>query len=374
MIGQIRRLIWWRPTLLALVIMTLVISLGAGAYLFPGSAAVGMMQIREGGSVSGTPVAATAEPSDPRESDPLDGDPLDGDPGDGDPLDGPLSPEDDNAPTDQAQLDIVRSGRPNQEPRTLTAYDEDPATLWTPVTDADETWVWFDLGEERRLREVRWLARGAGTVEIAVSTDRRRWQNVDRVDVGSQWQGISLRDEARYVRLDLLPDDDGAMPSIAEVAVYGPERGGSVSAEQEADDTGRDQQRNREARDDSDSDAGSRRTAEPESEAENDNSNRRSERRSSGRVRISAQPGETRCSGDRERCEARQGAISVEEDCEQDGTCTIDIRADGGTAICDASGGEESRAGDGEGRRGGDGGDCEAVANGGAVAIGDINP
>ena len=64
----------------------------------------------------------------------------------------------------------------------------------------------------------------------------------------------------------------------------------------------------------------------------------------------------------------------MEEDCEVDGSCTIDIQVDGGTAACDATGGDEARAGDGEGRRGGDGGECEATANGGAVAIGDINP
>jgi hypothetical protein len=63
----------------------------------------------------------------------------------------------------------------------------------------------------------------------------------------------------------------------------------------------------------------------------------------------------------------------VEDDCTADGTCTIDVRADGGTAVCDSTGGDESRAGGGEGKRGSDGGECEAVANGGAVAIGDIN-
>ena len=68
------------------------------------------------------------------------------------------------------------------------------------------------------------------------------------------------------------------------------------------------------------------------------------------------------------------GQVSVEEDCAGDGSCTIDVRADGGTVVCDASGGDQSKAGDGEGKRGGQGGRCEAVANGGAVAIGDINP
>jgi hypothetical protein len=66
--------------------------------------------------------------------------------------------------------------------------------------------------------------------------------------------------------------------------------------------------------------------------------------------------------------------VSVEEDCETDGTCTIDVQADGGSATCDATGGDETQAGKGEGKRGGEGGRCEAVADGGAVTIGDINP
>ena len=64
----------------------------------------------------------------------------------------------------------------------------------------------------------------------------------------------------------------------------------------------------------------------------------------------------------------------MEEDCEEEGSCTIDVQADGGTAICDAAGGDESRAGGGKGREGGEGGSCEAVADGGTVTIGDINP
>jgi hypothetical protein len=66
--------------------------------------------------------------------------------------------------------------------------------------------------------------------------------------------------------------------------------------------------------------------------------------------------------------------VTIEEDCLQDGTCVIDVRADGGTASCDASGADDGEAGRGEGRRGGDGGRCEAVANGGTITIGDINP
>jgi hypothetical protein len=252
----------------------------------------------------------------------------------------------------------------------LAVYDDDPRTAWTPRAAADETWLWLDLGLERRLRQVRWLAEGSGTVEIALSSDRQRWRDVDRLDVDRGWQGVELRDEARYVRLTLLPPEDGGdLPAIAEAAVYGPDQRESVSAKQRAGD-GREQDRDRQSRGD--------RSSVSEQEAEDDETARGNEgrrgSRSGGRTRISAEPGETRCRGDRERCEARQGEVSVEEDCERDGTCTIDVRADGGTAVCDAAGGDETKAGDGEGRRGGRGGRCEAVANGGAVAIGDVNP
>ncbi len=312
-----------------------------------------------------TPAAHDPLDSDQSQATPIVGDPLDGDPLDGPPVDG-----DPGVPADQAQLEVVRSARPHDEPPSVAVYDEDPQTVWTPQADAGETWLWLDLGLERRLREVRWLAQGRGTVEIAVSSDRQRWRDVDRVDVGRGWQGVELRDDARYVRLTLLPTDDGGeLPAIAEAAVYGPDRRRSVSSEQRASDD-RERSRDRQSR-------GDRRSV-SEQEAEGDGSadgnEGRRDARSGGRVRISAEPGETRCSGDRERCEARQGEVSVEEDCEREGTCTIDVRVDGGTAVCDAAGGDETKPGDGEGRRGGRGGRCEAVANGGAVAIGDINP
>jgi hypothetical protein len=315
-------------------------------------------------------VATTAEPHDPLDSDPSQREPAAGDPLDGDPLDGPPAGSDPDVPADQTQLEIVRSARPHDEPATLAAYDDDPRTVWTPRTAAGETWLWLDLGQERPLREVRWLAQGKGTVEIAVSSDRQRWRDVDRVDVGSGWQGVELRDDARYVRLTLLPTEDGGeLPAIAEAAVYGSDPRRSVSSQQRAGD-GRERNQDRQSRAD--------RQSVSEQEAEGDGSSGgnagRRQSRSGGRVRISTEPGETRCRGDRERCEARQGEVSVEEDCEREGTCTIDVRADGGTAVCDAAGGDETEAGDGEGRRGGRGGRCEAVANGGAVAIGDVNP
>jgi hypothetical protein len=342
-----------------------------GTLLVPNRSASGMQVPRKDDvPVSGTPVAATAEPRDPGDGDQSLGAASAGDPLDGDPLDGPAAESDRGAPVDQTQLEIVRSARPHDEPATVVAYDDDLRTVWTPQADAGETWLWLDLGLERPLREVRWLAEGRGTVEIAVSSDRQRWRDVDRVGVDDGWQGVELRDDARYVRLTLLPADDGGdLPAIAETTIYGPEKRARVSAEQRAKDS-RERDRTRQSRGD--------RHSVTEQEAQPDDSSggnaERKQSRSRGRVQISAESGETRCRGDRERCEARQGEVSVEDDCEREGTCTIDVRADGGTAVCDAAGGDETEAGDGEGKRGGRGGRCEAVANGGAVAIGDVNP
>lgn len=369
---MIRRFVELRPGRLvglftvALVIFTMALG---GTFIVPGPTAAGMMQTREGDALAmGTPVAPAAETQEPPASEPAADSSRDGDPLDGDPLDGKPTRKDPDAPTDQTQLEIVRSGRPNDAPSSVLAYDGDPETSWTPRADSNETWLWLDLGAERRLREVRWLAEGTGTVEIAVSSDRQRWRDADRVDVESGWQGITLRDDARYVRLALLADDDGGLPAIAEASVYGPDRAETVSSEQKAAG-GRERKRDRQDRPDKGS-------ASEQQADENPSSGNggRNESRSNGRVRISAEEGETRCSGNRERCEARQGEVSVEEDCEQEGSCTIDVRADGGTAICDASGGDQTEAGDGEGKRGGRGGRCEAVADGGTVTIGDINP
>lgn len=368
--GELRS--WRLAGLFAVASVILASSLG-GAFIVPGPTAAGMMQTREGDALAiGTPVAPAAEPHDPPANESpadsaRDGDPLDGDPLDGDPRDGKPPRRDPDAPLDQTQLEIVRSGRPNDAPSSVLAYDGDPETSWAPRAGSNETWLWLDLGAERRLREVRWLAEGTGTVEIAVSSDRQRWRDVDRVDVESGWQGITLRDDARYVRLALLPND-GELPAIAETAVFGPDRAETVSSQQKAADGG---ERKRDRRDRADNRSASEQQADEDSSRSKEG---RNESRSNDRVRVSAEEGETRCSGNRERCEARQGDVSVEEDCEQEGSCTIDVHADGGTAICDASGGDQTETGDGEGKRGGRGGRCEAVADGGAVTIGDINP
>jgi F5/8 type C domain len=341
-----------------------------GTFLGPIPSAAGMQEAGSGDEpASGTPVAAAAERLDPLDSDPFEAASIAGDPLDGDPLDGQPAESDPGAPLGETQLEIVRSARPHDEPTTLAVYDDDPQTVWEPQANADETWLWLDLGLEKRLREVRWLSQGTGSVEIAVSNDRERWQNVDRVEVSRGWHGVELRDDARYVRLTLLPIDDGSeFPAIAEAAVYGADRQPSDSLEQRAGGRGRD--RDRQSRGDTNS------TSEENTEgnASSASEEGRREPRSGGRVRTSAEPGRTRCRSDRDRCEARQGDVSIEADCEREGTCAIDVRADGGTAVCDAAGGDETKAGGGEGKRGGRAGRCEAVANGGAVAVGDVNP
>ena len=361
----------WRATISLLVAAVTVSLLLGGTFLVPGQSAAGMQQSgNDEEPASGTPVTAAAERQDLPDSDPSEAASIPGDPLDGDPLDGPPAAGDPGAPVNQTQLEIVRSARPHDEPVTLAVYDDDPQSVWEPQANAGETWLWLDLGLERRLREVRWLSQGAGTVEIAVSNDRERWQDVDRVEVSRGWQGVELRDDARYVRLTLLPvDDGGKLPAIAEAAVYGADQPRSVSSEQRAaEGRGRDRAR---------PSTGDTKSASEQQAEVNDTSGTdegRTEPRSGGRVRISAEPGETQCRGTGDRCEARQGQVSVEADCEREGTCTIDVRADGGTAVCDAAGGDESKAGGGEGKRTGEAGRCDAVANGGAVAIGDVNP
>ncbi|MGH2615269.1 MAG: hypothetical protein ACRDJC_08525, partial [Thermomicrobiales bacterium] len=60
---------------------------------------------------------------------------------------------------------------------------------------------------------------------------------------------------------------------------------------------------------------------------------------------------------------------------------TVDISADGGTAVANADGGNNNTATGGNGGEGGEGGDAaagnggfaEAQANGGSISVGDIN-
>jgi len=282
---------------------------------------------------------------------------------DGDPLDGPPRRKRLQDPENAIELSIVQSGRQKDTPNSVTVYDGDEATSWSPVDEA-EPWVWVDLGDIEAVRNVRWLAKGNGDVEIAVSNDRKRWSLLDTMPISGSWQEIELREDAQYVRLTLLPADDASGAELAEVEVFGRERKASSSLAQEAKQDNKQRDKRRAAERAQDAAAAN---SEP---ATGDSSGNKS-----GSVSSSAKAGKTKCSGKRERCRARPGRVEVTDDCGGNGTCTIDIRADGGSALCDASGADEDRAGDGEGKRGGgNGGRCEAVADGGTVTIGDVDP
>lgn len=283
---------------------------------------------------------------------------------DGDPLDGPTRrkrlPEPDNA----TQLTIVQSGRQKDTPISTALYDGDPDTIWSP-RDIPEPWVWVDLGDAETVRNVRWLAGGSGEVEISVSADRTQWSVLDTQSITGGWQEISLREDVRFVRLTLLPDDDESDVDLAEVEVFGRERRADASLAQKV-------KKGNAKRDKRRADERAQKAAKADDKPASDDTSKGDQR---GSVNSSAKAGKTKCSGKRERCRARPGKVEMTDDCGGNGNCTIDIRADGGTAECDASGGEKDRAGKGEGKRGGgNGGTCEAVADGGTVTIGDVNP
>ena len=283
---------------------------------------------------------------------------------DGDPLDGPARKKRPPEPDNATQLTVVQSGRQKDTPNSTALYDGDSDTSWSPQ-NVNEPWVWLDLGDAETIRYVRWLAGGSGEVEISVSSDRKQWAVLDTQRITGGWQEISLREDAQYVRLTLLPGDDEPDVDLAEVEVFGRERQADTSLAQKAknENTKRNKRRNAERAQDA---------ATADDEPARDNASSGEQR---GSVNSSAKAGKTKCSGKRERCRARPGKVEVTDDCGGNGTCTIDIRADGGSAVCDASGGDDDRAGDGEGKRGGgNGGRCEAVADGGTVTIGDVNP
>lgn len=340
--------------------------------LAAGSDAVAGMQAARFGerSVSATPVAGAMPRADPFDGEPATVASTTTDPLDGDPSGGRQRKEDSDAPKDLDQLAIERSGRPKEAERSDVAYDGNLETVWSPGADLDESWLWFDVGDGRRVKAIRWLAEGAGTIEIAISTDRQRWETLETVSVNSGWSGVQLREDARYVRLGIAADEERELPGIAEVAIYGRSIEAGVSKAQTAGDDRkreRDRQEKREAP----------RTADASQNARDDTrSQRASERDESdaGGATVSAKKGKSHCKGKRARCRSQEGKVSVEEDCTSNGSCTIDVRADGGSATCDASGGRKNKAGDGEGKRAGDGGECESVADGGTVTLGDVNP
>lgn len=288
---------------------------------------------------------------------------------DDDPLDGPVRKKRPADPDNATRLSIIQSGRQKDTPNSTALYDGDEETAWVP-RDVEEPWVWVDLGDTATVRNVRWLANGSGDVELAISTDRKRWSVLDTVPIANGWHEITLREDARYVRLTLLPDDVSSPVELAEVEVFGRERKADVSLAQKAKKENK-RKKKQEKRQERRRAAERAQDASASDEPANDTS--RSDNGSS--IKSSAKAGKTKCKGKRERCRAKPGRVEVTDDCGGNGTCTIDIRADGGSAVCDASGADNDRAGNGEGKRGGgNGGRCEAVANGGTVTIGDVNP
>lgn len=343
-----------KPVLMAMIgllALSLVISLPAGA----GPAEASKTVTGQFGQVQATPVATAVAESDPLDGDPLDGDPLDGDPA--------LSRPEPPAHVDQ--FAIQRSGRPKQSASSLPAYDDDPATYWTPVTNADHSWVWLDLGTERRLRWLRVLSRGSGSISVELSSDLREWEREAQFDAGRGWHEVDLQNDARYVRLNLQGETGDTAPSIGEVDVYGTDAD-SLALQQDASPKSR-HKRHRAAR-------GVVETQQAATTAEGSKDNSGKKNKNGGNIQVSAKKGKTDCNGKRSRCRAKEGRVDVNTDCPGNGNCTINVQADGGTATCDTTAGDKNRSGSGEGKHNGNGGRCEAVANGGTVTIGDINP
>lgn len=311
----------------------------------------------------GTPVSGVIDPLDNVEPEPTAApDPLDGTP--------QARPQaDEGAPEDLEALPVVRSGRSRSAPDSSVAYDGDVTTAW-PAGEQGSRWVWFDLGEKARIREVRWLTTGAGTLSIDVSNDREKWREIASAPLETSWSGLTARHEAQFLRLS-FSDQTSSNATLIEFTVYGQQisagvgGGRTVELAQERKQRASDRQEQRTK--------GARRAQRANDAAPAADEGATSDNSRSG-VQISAKPGKTQCKGDKAKCRANEGKTRVEEDCATEGTCAIDVRADGGTATCDASGGGNNETGQGEGKRSGRGGRCEAVANGGTVTIGDINP
>jgi hypothetical protein len=346
-----------KPALMAMIgllALSLVVSLPAGA----DPAASRRAEVIDHSQRQATPMATAVAQPDPLDGDPLDGDPLDGD-------QALVRPE---PPEHVDQFAIQRSGRPKQAASSLPAYDDDPATYWTPTPDGERSWVWLDLGTERRLRWLRVLSRGSGSIGVELSSDLREWQHEAQFDAGRGWHALDLQNDARYVRLNLQGDSDNA-PAIGEIDVYGTDTDG-VALEQDASRKNR-HKKHRAARGVVES-----QQAATTSEGSEDSSGKKNKNGSgnNGNIQVSAKKGKTDCNGKHARCKAKEGRVDVNTDCPGNGDCTINVQADGGTATCDTTAGDKNRSGSGEGKHNGNGGRCEAVANGGAVTIGDINP
>ena len=339
-----------QTALIGLLVVSLVIVLPADAR----PTSPGRSNVNDFSPLSATPLAsAVAQP------DPLDGDPLDGDPA-------RIRPQ---PPAHTQQLAIQRSGRSKQASSSLPAYDDDPNTYWTPSEESGRAWVWLDLGSKRQLRWLSVLTRGSGTVGIELSSDLSEWQRETQFDAGGGWHGLEIQGDARYVRLNLEGVAGDAAPAVGEVDVYGADSAGSVALEQDAARKTH-HKRHRSAR-------GVVESQQAATDGSADNSGKKNKgggNSGSDNIQVSAKKGKTDCRGKHARCNAKEGKVKVDTECPGNGNCTINVQADGGSATCDTTAGDKNKAGSGEGKHEGNGGRCEAVANGGEVTIGDINP
>jgi hypothetical protein len=344
-----------KPALMAMIgllALSLVVTLPADA----GPVEAGTSDSGNPNQRQATPLATAFAQPDPLDGDPLDGDPLDGDPA----LQRPEPPQHVN------QFAIQRSGRSKQASSSLPAYDDDPNTYWSPTADGQHSWVWLDLGTERRLRWLRVLSRGSGSIAVELSSDLREWQPEAEFEAGRGWHALELQNDARYVRLNLQGDAGNEAPAISEIDIYGTD---SVALEQDASRKGR-HKKHRAAR----GVVESQQATTTDESTDNSGKNNKNGGGNNGNIQVSAKKGKTDCNGKHARCQAKEGRVDVNTDCPGNGNCTINVQADGGTATCDTTAGDKNRSGSGEGKHNGNGGRCEAVANGGAVTIGDINP
>jgi F5/8 type C domain len=343
-------------TMIGLLAVSMVISLPAGAG--PGEA--GTTESSNLSQRQATPLATGVVQPDILGGDPLDGDPLDGDPA----LNRP------EPPAHVDQFAIQRSGRPKQASSSLPAYDDDPNTYWTPTADGERSWLWLDLGTERRLRWLRVLSRGSGSISVELSSDLNEWQPEAQFDAGRGWHALELQNDARYVRLNLQGDAGNEAPAIGEINVYGSNATDSVALERAASHKSR-HKKHRAARGVVESQQAAATTDES---ANNSGKKSKSGGNNGGNIQVSAKQGKTDCQGKHASCKAKEGRVDVNTDCPGNGNCTITAQADGGTATCDTTSGDKNRSGGGEGKHNGNGGRCESVANGGAITIGDVNP
>jgi hypothetical protein len=124
---------------------------------------------------------------------------------------------------------IVATRQSSQSGDAAVVVDGDATTAWhtDPGARADEAWVRLDLGTRRSIRSVRWLAAAdglAGRMDIALSSDGKRWQTAAGVarETPDGWQERRLKQPvtARYVRVVFTQAADAPrLGGLAELEV-----------------------------------------------------------------------------------------------------------------------------------------------------------